>query len=184
MARMNSATAPRPPSAPGRSALRRALGTTLLIPLLAAAPAPAPKTPSPLRKVTATLEGDSLRAGGTSRIVVAVTLSPEFHVNSHTPSQDYLIATSLETEASDGLEIGGWKYPEGERKHFAFSEEPIQVYEGSFRIEAEIKAPAALAPSRRNVRLRLKYQACTADRCYPPKKEPIALPVTIVAQES
>ena len=167
-----------------RSALRRTWLAALLLPLLCGAAASAPPKAAPLRKISATIEGDALRPGGASRIVVTVTLSPEFHVNSHTPSQDYLIPTSLETEASDGLDVGAWRYPVGERKHFAFSEEPIQVYEGSFRIEGEIKAPAGLPPSRRNVRLHLKYQACTADRCYPPKKEPITVPVTIVAQGS
>jgi thiol:disulfide interchange protein DsbD len=169
-------------SDPGRRAAQVVLLTAIFAPWLAAAsPAPAPKAPAALRKVSAAVEGDALRAGGSSRVVVTVTLSPEFHVNSHKPSQDYLIATSIETETTDGLQIGGWKYPEGERRHFAFSEEPILVYEGSFKVEGEIKAPAGLPPSRRNVRLILKYQACTADRCYPPKKEPIAIAVPIVA---
>ncbi|HEU5179584.1 MAG TPA: protein-disulfide reductase DsbD domain-containing protein [Candidatus Polarisedimenticolia bacterium] len=149
--------------------------------LVAAAPAPPSKAPTPLRKLVATVDEDPLPAGKTGRIVVTVTLSPEFHVNSHTPSQDYLIATSIETTAADGLEVGGWKYPEGETKRFAYSEEPIQVYEGSFRVEGTIKAPATLSPSRRDLRLLLKYQACTIDRCYPPKKEPITLSVRVDA---
>jgi Thiol:disulfide interchange protein DsbD, N-terminal len=160
--------------------VRRALtGMLLGVWITAAAPAQAPTAASPLRKVAAAVAGDSLRAGATGHVTVTVTLSPEFHVNSHQPSQEYLIATSIETESSDGLQIGGWQYPEGENRRFAFSEEPIRVYEGSFKVEGEIKAPATLPPSRRNVRLFLKYQACTADRCYPPKKEPIALSVRV-----
>ena len=167
-------------TAPRRLRARRAFTGALLGAMLAAAAPAAPaKAPPALRKVAAAVAGDSLRAGGTGRVVVTVTLSPGFHVNSHTPSQEYLIATSIETEAGDGMVIGSWKYPEGEHRKFAFSEEPIQVYEGTFRVEGEIKAPATLPPSRRNVRLLLKYQACTADRCYPPRKEPIPLAVQI-----
>ncbi len=172
----------RPPVArrlPQRLALAAALAGLLL--LAAAAPAPPSKTPTPLRKLVATVEDDPLPAGKTGRIVVTVTLAPEFHLNSHMPSQEYLIATSIETAAADGMEVGGWKYPEGESRRFAFSEEPIQVYEGTFRVEGTIKAPATLSPSRRDLRLLLKYQACTTDRCYPPKKEPITLSVRVDA---
>lgn len=167
--------------AASRLPVRLAFSATLagLFLLGAAAPAPPSKAPAPLRKVVAAVDEDPLRAGKTGRIVVTVTLSPEFHVNSHTPSQDYLIATSIETAAADGLEVGGWKYPEGENKRFAYSEEPIQVYEGSFRVEGTIKAPATLSASRRDLHLLLKYQACTIDRCYPPKKEPITLSVRV-----
>ena len=41
------------------------------------------------------------------RLAVVVELAPDWHVNSHTPSQKYLIPTELVLEAAEGLNISG-----------------------------------------------------------------------------
>jgi len=138
----------------------------------------------PLKSVEVLPESDGLRPGEALRIGVKVTLSEGFHVNSHTPSEEYLIATTLEFLSLDGLDSGGFDFPEGAKRKFAFSDTPLSVYEGSFLVRGALKAPVDASPSERRIRAALRYQACTAERCYPPKKEEISFPVRIAPKGS
>ncbi|PYQ15030.1 MAG: hypothetical protein DMH00_00115 [Acidobacteria bacterium] len=139
---------------------------------------------SPVKKVEVLPESDGLRPGGSMRLVIKVSLGREFHVNSHVPNAEYLIPTSVEVVALDGLQAGEWEYPEPQTKKFAFSEEPLSIYEGSFMIRGALIAPSETSPSQKQVRLALKYQACTAERCYPPKKEEVSLAVRVISRET
>ena len=118
------------------------------------------------------------------KLGLRVYLAREFHVNSHQPSAEFLIPTSLEVLSLDGLRGGTWDYPPALTKKFAYSEEPLQVYEGNFLIRGSLTAPADSMPSSKQVRLALKYQACTLQRCYPPKTEEILVPVRIVSRDA
>ena len=146
--------------------------------------APAPGTPLPWKRIEMMAERDGLHAGESMGVGVKASLARGFHVNSHLPSAEYLIPTSVEILSLDGLQSGDWKYPEGETKRFPFSEEPLKVYEGTFLIHGTLTAPADAPPSPRQVRVALRYQACTAERCYPPKKEEVILNVRVVSAES
>ena len=166
---------------PAPTARRLQLLSGLLLLALTAGGA-APQPAQPLKGAEVLPESDALRPGEALRFAVRVTLSEGYHVNSHTPSEEYLIPTTLEFLALDGLDAGGLDFPEGAKRKFTFSETELSVYEGSFLIRGSLKAPPDAAPAERRVRLALRYQACTAQRCYPPKKEEIAFPVRIAAK--
>jgi hypothetical protein len=123
---------------------------------------------------------DALPAGATARLALKVTLNKEFHINSHVPSEDYLIPTNVESEPLAGLVPGKWEYPEGEMKRFPFSETPLRVYEGAFWIRGAVAASGDAIPGRREWRVRLRYQACTREKCLPPRREEILIPIEIV----
>jgi hypothetical protein len=133
----------------------------------------------PLRRVEALPERDGVQPGATLALAVRITLNHEFHVNSHVPSQEYLIPTAVEGGTAEGLEFGGWEYPEGTDKKFPFSPDPIRVYEGTFLVRGTVRAGADAAAGPRHSTLRLRYQACTREKCLPPKVEeiPVSLPV-------
>src|SRR5262249_31002399 len=96
-----------------------------------AVPAPAPAT---LLKVEARVE----RAPPGATLVVNATLEPGWHVNSHRPSEEYLIATTVKVEGAGGVRAGEPAYPEGMMKKFAFAEKPLSVYEGAFSIKVPV----------------------------------------------
>ncbi|HEV8118032.1 MAG TPA: cytochrome c biogenesis protein CcdA [Thermoanaerobaculia bacterium] len=117
-----------------------------------AAPAPAPST---LLKVDAKVEQGAL--------VLNATLEPGWHVNSHKPSEDYLIATTVVVDPAPGLQAGEPKYPEGSSKKFAFAEKPLSVYEGSFTVTVPLTSapPGEIAGA-------VEFQACSDTQCLAP----------------
>jgi len=98
-----------------------------------------------------------------------------YHINSHTPRQDYLIATELTLQPASGIQIGKLDYPAGKPYSFAFDpQEKLDVYTGDFTVSARIIAPKGTY----TLLGTLHYQACDNAACYPPKTLPIALPIT------
>src|SRR5258706_9931618 len=110
--------------------LAAAAGLLLLFASARALPVPAPAT---LVKADARIVPG---AGGTAALVVDATLASGWHVNSHPPSEDYLITTSLKLDPSPAVRFGDAKYPPGKTKKFAFAEKALSVYQGTFSIGA------------------------------------------------
>jgi len=158
---------------PGRS--------LLLVAVAVLCSAAASRGPVPLRSAELLAERDGVSPGETLSLVMRVTLNRDFHVNSHVPTQEYLIPTRLETDPTEGLEFGDWIYPEGETRKFPFSEEPLRVYEGTFVIRGTLKAGTGAALGARRLTVRLRYQSCTREKCLAPRVEEIPLNLRVVA---
>jgi hypothetical protein len=160
----------------------RAAGKVFLVAVAAVLLAgAASKEMTPLRKVEVLSEKDGVPPGGTLALAVRVTLNRDFHVNSHLPSQKFLIPTAVEAESTAEAEFSEWVYPEGEAKGFPFSEEPLRVYEGTFLVRGSVRVPSNGALGERHLALRLRYQACTQEKCLPPKVEVFACDLPVVA---
>jgi len=120
-----------------------------------AAPAPAPAS---LLKIDARVE-----SGATGKtLVLDAKLEAGWHVNSHHPSEDYLIATSVTVDPAGGVAAGEPKYPEGMLKKFAFAEKPLSVYEGAFSITVQLQGSAE------KVGGAIEFQACSDTQCLAP----------------
>ena len=92
-----------------------------------------------------------------------------YHVNSHTPHSDLLIATRLEL-AGAKVKVEPAGYPAG--KPFRVGDETLDVYADDFFLRVPVTAP----PGRYSLEGTLKYQACDRAACYPPR----TLPVTVL----
>ncbi len=93
-----------------------------------------------------------------------------FHVNSHTPHSEFLIPTRLEMQPTDGVKAGAAEFPAGTSYSPRFSpDEKLDVYTDEFTV----KLPVAASPGPHEMIGELKYQACDAAACYPPKTLPV-----------
>ena len=104
---------------------------------LAAQP-PAPRSappPSTLVVVVPTLD---VRSPGEGELALQVTIASGWHVNSHKPSEDYLIATEAILDPAAGVRFAEAKYPDGKTMKFSFSESPLSVYDGTFSIAVPV----------------------------------------------
>lgn len=110
---------------------------------------------------------------------VDVQLRPGYHVNSNTPSDDYLIPLRL-TWAASPLDVQQVSYPKPSMEKYDFSEKPISVFSGGFAITTRFRIPAGAAPGMMIVTGKLRYQACSNKECFPPKTIEVKLPVDIV----
>ncbi len=142
----------------------------ILAALLACPPAGGAEIPPSESIVSASLRADADRlvAGTSFRLVVVADVRPGWHVNSHTPSEDYLIPTQVSLSPAPGLTVSAPKYPAHRERKFAFSEKPLAVYEGRvlFRIDGVVDASAAPGP--RTLTATVAFQPCNEEQCLPP----------------
>lgn len=126
-------------------------------------------------------DADRLVAGTSFRLVVVADVRPGWHVNSHTPNEDFLIPTQVSLEAVPGLTLSAPKYPAHRETKFAFSEKPLAVYEGRvlFRIDGIVDAAAAPGP--RTLRATVGFQPCNEEQCLPPAEVKATLDVEVAA---
>lgn len=108
-----------------------------------------------------------------------VELRPGYHVNSNTPSDDYLIPLRLTWEAGP-LEATGFTFPKPHMEKYKFSEKPLSVFTGDFQIVTRFKSAANAAPGPATLTGKLRYQACNDSMCLPPKTLDVSLQVEIV----
>jgi hypothetical protein len=129
---------------------------------------------APVAKVT-------LRAGSSANVDIDFRVRQDFHINSHTPKQEYLIPTLLKLNPTQQVAIADVKYPAGEEMSFAFSpNDKLSVYSGDFRVTAVLKAPANVPPGNYAVKGELKFQACDRTACYPPNSLPVQFQVSLL----
>ena len=116
--------------------------------------------------------------GSSATAILRVELRAGHHVNSHTPSDEYLIPLELTWEA-DPLAVEEITYPVPRMESYAFSSEPLSVYTGDFEIETRFRVPEGTPTGERTISGKLRYQACTNRLCLPPKTLQVKLPAHI-----
>jgi thiol:disulfide interchange protein DsbD len=115
-------------------------------------------------KLTATAKIDP---AGDRRGVLRVEsrIAEGWHVNSHTPSEDFLIPTVVSPEAAPGVTFGEPEYPPGKMAKFSFSKKPLSVYEREFTVRIPVSWTADATPDLAGA---VEYQACNDTQCLPP----------------
>jgi thioredoxin:protein disulfide reductase len=112
------------------------------------------------------LQGRLVVGAGTA--VVEATIAPGWHVNAHVPRDAFMIATTLTLTPPSGQTAGEVAYPEPvERRLAVAGDKPVLLYEGTIRLTAPVSGAAA--PGAPPFRAALRYQACDATRCLPPR---------------
>jgi thiol:disulfide interchange protein len=115
-------------------------------------------------------EAQTVAAGKSTVLELRFRVIEGYHVNSHTPKQDFLIPTTLKLDAADGVKAGPLEYPAGKMYSFSFDPtEKLDVYAGDFTV----KLPVVAAAGEHTVSGVLRYQACDNAVCYPPKTLPV-----------
>ncbi len=122
----------------------------------------------------------AVAAGAKTTIAVEMTIGPGWHVNSHTPSEPYLIPTAASLKASAGS-LSSVRYAKDEEKRFAFSDKPLRVYTGTVRFETDLEVPAGTTGDV-SVEGNLSYQACNDQQCFPPAKIPLKATAKITSR--
>jgi hypothetical protein len=101
-----------------------------------------------------------------------------FHVNSNTPSEDYLIPLKF-TFAGGPVETESVIFPKPQLQKYDFSSKPLSVFTGDFKTTAKFKILPAAPLGQSFVTGKLRYQACSHSACLPPKTVDIKVPVEV-----
>ena len=116
-------------------------------------------------------------AGKSSPIEMHFRVAEGLHINSHTPTQDYLIPTVLMIPEASGVRLEEASYPAG--SDITLPLDPttkLNVYTGEFTINARIVA----ARGNHLVEAKLHFQACDRNACMPPKT--ITVPIDVIGK--
>ena len=108
-----------------------------------------------------------------------VQVKDGFHVNSNTPADEYLIPLKF-TFTPGRLEVVDVVFPKPLLKRFEFSNKPVSVFEGSFKVLVRAKASAQGSSAAAPWTGKLRYQACNDRMCLPPRTLEIKVPVEIL----
>jgi thiol:disulfide interchange protein DsbD len=125
-----------------------------------AAPIPPPEQ---LVQIEASLQAAA--EPGKGRLQLDMRIAKGWHVNSHTPSEDYLIPTSVALDPAPSVKAGPARYPDGKLLKFAFSDQPLSVYEDRFSVEIPVAWSGGSSPE---VTGKLEFQACNDKQCLAP----------------
>jgi len=113
------------------------------------------------------------QADGTVRVAIQFSMDKPWHMNSHTPLEDFLIPTVLELGTTPGVSLVSAVYPAHKEVKFEFSPTPLAVYEDAFTVGAVLKVEGALPAS---LPFALNYQACNDKQCAPPNTLELSVP--------
>ena len=126
------------------------------------------------------MDRDVVVPGSDFRLVLAIEIKGEYHINCHAPGDEFLIPTVVAIEKLPGFAFDEPIYSPGEEKTYEFSEEPMRVYEGAVSIGIPARVTAAVEPGLHRLEATLSYQPCDHMACYPPEEKVFGLDVTVV----
>ena len=126
------------------------------------------------QSISGSITGRAVAKGSTARGVVTMSIPGGLHVNSNRPSSEYAIPTTVRI-TGQGIRVRSVSYPRGQNRKFDFSENLINVYEGTVRFPFTFSVPAGFRGNTVRLRAVVRYQACTNEVCYPPKNKEITL---------
>lgn len=115
-------------------------------------------------------------------IAVVANIVTGYHVNSHKPTDPYLIPTTIAPELPKGFQLVDTIYPPGQEKRFPFSpDKPLNVYSGSVTLRLKLAAQNDAALGQTAIPITLRYQACNDAACLPPVKLAVSAKVDVAA---
>lgn len=127
------------------------------------------------------VEISTVARGKPSLVNLHFRVAPGYHVNSNSPSLEYLIPTSLKLDAPTDIVVGKITYPTGQITSFPFApDQKLSVYSGPFDLAVTVRPLASVMPGKYSLHGQLKYQACDNAACYPPRELPVEFEVKVV----
>jgi len=110
---------------------------------------------------------------------IPLSIQTGFHVNSNTPSYEYLIPLKLTWTATGALDAGQVTFPKPTLEKYEFDPKPLSVFTGKLELVANFKVTATAPAGPGAAAGKLRYQACSNSACYPPKTIEISIPYQI-----
>jgi hypothetical protein len=108
---------------------------------------------------------------------IPVSILDGYHVNSNTPSDEYLIPLKVTWTSLGALEGGQVTYPKAEK--ITVGDQSLSVFTGKFDLGVSFKV-SAKAPAGPGIATgKLGFQACNNRMCFPPKSVEINVPYQV-----
>lgn len=123
------------------------------------------------------LDTKAAKPGATITGKLVLTFAEGLHGYQNPPSKDYMIPVKLESaNKAVGLKVA---YPTGVPMIVAGETEPAKVYEGEIEFPIEVVLPKKAGVH--NVDIKISYQQCDANACFPPATLNVSQKLTLKA---
>lgn len=119
--------------------------------------------------ITPDSEVYAVSSGGHTNFQLRVELHEGWHINSHQPRKEYLVPTQLKLPPDSPFSIAELQFPRPSERDFAFSDEPVSVFEGTFTVSGRIRANKDAGPGTYQPALEFTYQPCSDEACLAPE---------------
>ena len=137
------------------------------------------QTEEPIVSVKVVPSSEVFKPGQSIPLALEITVCSPYHINADIPSEDYLIGTTVDFKTVPGVTYGKLIFPPAEMRRFSFSENPLAVYEGTFKVTAEIALAADFKADSVAIEGTVGYQACNDQSCLPPDEAEFGLKVPV-----
>ena len=138
-------------------------------------------TPAQVVKSQVYVSMEPVARGKDFEVAFVANINAAYHMNSHKPSDAYLIPTTLTPKLPDGFTLVDSIYPPGHDKKFTFSDKPLNVYAGKVTLRLKLSATDKAPMGDTTIPITLRYQACNSSACLPPVKIPLEATVKVAA---
>jgi thiol:disulfide interchange protein DsbD len=157
-------------------------GLVFALTTCAGARAQAMPSASSVVKPRAVVSLDPVPRGTEFQAAIVVEIARGFHMNSHKPTDEFLIPTTLTPQLPAGFQLKDTVYPNGRLEKFSFSpNKPLDVYTGSVTLKLKLIADTKAQLGNATIPVTLRYQACNDAACLPPVKIPVNIEVRVAA---
>lgn len=117
----------------------------------------------------------SSRAAGQAKIRVRGDIVSRWHIYSVSQKPGGPKALSFELEQGSGFSLGAVKAPKPQVAFDAEFRMQTETYSGRSEFEIPVRWTRPLSTGTRELRLIVRYQACSDKLCLPPRKESLAI---------
>jgi uncharacterized protein YyaL (SSP411 family) len=129
------------------------------------------------------LDVDRLPAGRTCRMLVHLTIAEGWHVNANPTGNDFREPVELTITGTRGTKVTRTVYPRGHEIELPEDEGTVWVYDGKASLYADLAIPRAAGGATERLTVSVRYFACEADRCLPPKTLTLEFDVPVAYQD-
>ncbi len=139
-----------------------------------------PVTSASKVKVTTELSQSAVLSGGSFQAVVVMDIEDGWHINSHRPTLEWLIGTTLNLNLPEVIEPRDIQYPPFKEYEFSFAQgQLLHVYEGEAPIFLSFNVLENATLGTYEVTGTLRVQACDDAVCLAPSNIPVSFTVQI-----
>ncbi len=101
------------------------------------------------------------------KLMIDFKIKPGWHINAHQPIQEQLIATTIKVTDGNHWQLSEIQYPSYELVKTNIDAEPLALYQGEFRISANLMKKITIETS--PLKIELNLQACNQKTCLAPE---------------
>lgn len=119
--------------------------------------------------------------GRTIQAAVVMDIPRGYHVNANRPLGKYAVPTTVKIDAGRGVRVSPVSFPRAVVRRPKFSQgESLAFYEGRAVMRFNVTVPANHPEGVTELRVRVRFQSCTDEVCYPPATRELTLPIGVV----